>query len=164
MAAFLTRSEIFAGVEFLMHLRYRIMPVVAYRHPGLVDFFPTVVAKPYKYVLFCGSALTFKDDKPGILLDPRRVRRTARTKQHLAGFDDRGVLLAVRGEVNQILHTRELQSYFVAGINMKIFALFAAAAEKRQRFGILPHHSASLATGFDFLDQAGEIDWNELFH
>ena len=147
-----------------MHLRDRILAVIADFNGDVVNLLAAVVAIPGKVILFAAFALSFKDDKPGVFLNPRRVRHAARTKQHLAGFDDRGLLLAFAVDIDKVLHAAQLQSDLIAGVDMEILALLATAAEKRQRLGILPQDAPSFAFSLDLVNHSGEIDGNELFH
>src|SRR5207247_11039495 len=57
-----------------------------------------------------------------------------------------------------ILHAAQLQRYFVAGIDVEILSFSAAAAEKGERFGILPQDAPSFALCFDALDDVFEIN------
>ncbi len=147
-----------------MHLGDRILAVIADFDGDVINLLAAVVAIPGKVILFAAFALSFKDDKPGVLLNPRRVRHAARAKQHLAGFDDRGLLLAFAVDIDKILHAAQLQSDLIAGVDVEIFALLATAAEKRQRLGILPQDAPSFSFSLDFVNHSGEIDRNELFH
>ena len=47
---------------------------------------------------------------------------------------------------------------------MEILSFSAAAAEKGERFGILPQDATSFALCFDALDDVFEINRNQIFH
>ena len=164
MTALCARPEPFVIVKSLMHLRDRILAVIADFNNDVVNPLAAVVAIPGKVILFAAFALSFKDDKPGVFLDPGRVRYAARTKQHLAGFDDRGLLFALAIYIDKILHAAQLDCDLIAGVDVEIFALLATAAEKRQRLGILPQDAPSFAFSLDLINHTREIDRNELFH
>src|SRR5688572_1935183 len=164
MTALCARPEPFVIVKSLMHSRDRILAVIADFNGDVVNLPAAVVTIPGKVILFAAFALSFKDDKPGIFLNPRRVRHAARTKQHLAGFYDRGLLLAFTVDIDKILHAAQLQSDLIAGVDVEILALLATAAEKRQRLGILPQDAPCFAFSLDRVNHSGEIDGNELFH
>ena len=164
MTALCARPEAFVIVKFLMHLRDRILPIVADFNRDLINLLAAVVAIPDKVILFAASALAFENDKPGVLFDPRRVRHAARTKQHLAGFDDRGLLVALAIYIDKILHAAQLHCDLIARVDVKIFALLATAAEKCQRLGILPQDAPASAFSLDLVNHTREINGNELFH
>jgi len=151
-------------VKFLMHLRDGILPVIADFNGDVVNLRAAFIAIPDKRIVFAAFALSFKDNKPGVFFNPRRVRHTAWTQQHLAGFDERALLLAFAVDIDKILHPAQLQSDLVAGIDVEIFALLATAAEKGERLGILPQNAPSFAFSLDRVNDTGEIDGNELFH
>ena len=92
------------------------------------------------------------------------MRHAAWAEKHLTGLDDRGLLFAFGREINQVLHAAQLQRYFVAGIDVEVLSLSAAAVEKGERFGILLQDATSFALCFDALDDVFEINRNQIFH
>lgn len=110
--------------------------------------------------MLAGLTFSFEDNEPRVSLDSRRVGHAGGTKDHLTGVKGRRLLPAVRRQVDEVLHTAELQRDFIARIHMEIFSLFATAAEKRQGLGVLPENFTAFAVGFDALDDLLQVDRN----
>src|SRR5919108_1141819 len=147
-----------------MNSGYRILAVVAHFNGNLMDLVAALLTQPHKPIFLARFAFALKDNEPGVLLHPGRVRHPARAEQHLASLDNRGLLFSFRREVNETLHAAQLQRYFIAGIDVEILSPFATAAKKREGFGILPKDSAPFALRFDLLDYVFEIDRDKLLH
>src|SRR5688572_13853024 len=113
----------FVVVKLPMHLRDWVLTIIADFDGDVVHLLAAMVTVPDKSIPFAGFAFTFEDNKPRILVDTRRVRHAAGTEKHLAGFDDRGLLLAFAVDIDEILHAAGLHSDLVAGINVEIFVL-----------------------------------------
>ena len=103
-----------------------------------MNFLAAFIAKPFEVVNLTGPALAFKDDKPGIGFKARRVRHAGRAEENLAGFYVRGLFFAIGCSIDQMLRSGQLQRHFVRRVDMKVPALLATAAQKRNRLRILP--------------------------
>jgi hypothetical protein len=148
----------------LVDLPHRIGTVIADLDGSFVNLLAALITEPPKVILLSGSTLALEDDKPGVLLESRRVGHAGGTKQDLASFYVGCLFFAVGCSIDQMLHSGQLQRHFVRRVDVKIPALFTPAAQERDRFRILPQDTPPFAIGFDVVDYAFEIDWNKFLH
>src|SRR5262249_55991604 len=163
-AAALAGAKLLVAVEALVHARDRVLAVVADLDRDFVNLLAAAGAAPEKPVLLAAAALALDDNEPRVVGNPRRMRHAAGTEEHLAGTDHPDLLLPFRREIVQPLLARDLQRHLVARIDMEVGPQLPTAAQKRDRFGILPQHPTSFSGVADAPNRLIDIDGNQVFH
>ncbi len=111
-----------------MNLGNLILTIIPDIYGNLMNLFTTLFTEPHEAILFIGSPLPFKDNKPGILRYPGRMWRPSRAKEDLAGADNGDFTPAFRSDVVKVLLPSQLQRYLVTRVDMEIPSLLAASA------------------------------------